>query len=41
MLDDAGDQFISYPLAGSAGYEGKYAIAFYDENCAYSGGCVP
>jgi hypothetical protein len=41
MLDDAGDQIISYPDAGSAGYEGKYAIAFYDEGCAYSGGCTP
>jgi Peptidase A4 family len=36
MVDDAGDQVISYPEA-----QGKYGIFFQDEHCAEYDGCVP
>ncbi len=31
---------ISYPTAGTTGYQGKYSIWFEDENCAYTKGCA-
>jgi hypothetical protein len=39
MVDDADDQIISFPKAGSAG-EGLYSVFFQDDNCAMSGGCA-
>ena len=42
MVDDADDQVISYPTAGTAGLnEGKFGITFFDENCAKYNGCTP
>jgi hypothetical protein len=42
MLDDLGDQVISYAVPGTAGTgEGKFGITFFDENCAREGGCTP
>jgi Peptidase A4 family len=42
MYADNGSTAISIPTGyGTAGYQGKYSIWFADENCAYSGGCVP
>jgi Peptidase A4 family len=36
MVNDQDSQSISYSVTG-----GKYDLVFYDENCAYSGGCTP
>jgi hypothetical protein len=42
MVDDLGDQVISYPVPGTAGLgEGRFGITFFNENCARSGGCTP
>jgi hypothetical protein len=41
MYADDAATAISYPTAGTAGYQGRYSIWFADENCAYSGGCTP
>lgn len=41
MVDDADDQTISAVAQGTQGYQGKYSLWFYDENCASSGGCTP
>ncbi|HXN21074.1 MAG TPA: G1 family glutamic endopeptidase [Candidatus Binatus sp.] len=42
MYDDLFDQVISYPVPGTGGLgDGKYGIAFFNENCARSGGCTP
>lgn len=41
MVADDGTTHISYPIAGSAGNEGKFGLTFFDENCAFSGGCTP
>lgn len=41
MVDDGDTQAISTVEAGTAGFQGRYSLWFFDEDCAYSGGCVP
>jgi hypothetical protein len=41
MVNDNGTQDISGVGAGTAGEQGLESLWFFDENCAYSGGCTP
>ncbi|MGA7293976.1 MAG: G1 family glutamic endopeptidase [Terriglobales bacterium] len=41
MLTDNGSTIIESVGAGTAGEQGLESLWFYDENCAYSGGCTP
>jgi hypothetical protein len=40
MTADNGTTDISYPTAGTSGYQGRYSVWFADENCAYTKGCA-